>query len=110
MDSHAFANLSQDPTQEYFSDGVTKDSITGLSKVSGLFVIARTSVFTYKGKPERVRRYDREVRVEERVGPPCACVTRHDPTAGCSTPPGPVERGGVDRGGRACRSDGVEPP
>jgi adenylate cyclase len=39
-----FANLSQDPTQEYFSDGVTEDLITGLSKVSGLFVIARNSV------------------------------------------------------------------
>src|SRR5262245_38940593 len=43
-----FANLSQDPAQEYFSDGVTEDLITGLSKVSGLFVIARNSVFTYK--------------------------------------------------------------
>jgi adenylate cyclase len=50
-----FVNLSQDPTQEYFSDGVTEDLITGLSKVSGLFVIARNSVFTYKGKPVKVR-------------------------------------------------------
>src|SRR5262245_15180232 len=41
-----FTNLSQDPTQEYFSDGVTEDLITALSKVSGLFVIARNSVFT----------------------------------------------------------------
>src|SRR5262245_57015209 len=39
-----FANVSQDPAQEYFSDGVTEDLITGLSKVSGLFVIARNSV------------------------------------------------------------------
>ena len=45
-----FTNLSRDPAQEYFSDGVTEDLITGLSKVSGLFVIARNSVFTYKGK------------------------------------------------------------
>jgi adenylate cyclase len=49
-----FANLSHDPAQEYFSDGVTEDLITGLSKVSGLFVIARNSAFTYKGKPMKV--------------------------------------------------------
>ncbi len=55
-----FANLSQDPAQEYFSDGVTEDLITGLSKVSGLFVIARNSVFTYKGKPVKVRDVGRE--------------------------------------------------
>jgi len=45
-----FANMSADPEQEYFSDGITDDLITDLSKVSGLFVIARNSVFTYKGK------------------------------------------------------------
>ena len=50
-----FNNLSQDPAQEYFSDGVTEAVITGLSKISGLFVIARNSVFTYKGKPVNVR-------------------------------------------------------
>jgi TolB-like protein/class 3 adenylate cyclase len=52
-----FANLSGDPTQEYFSDGMTEDLITDLSKLSGLFVIARNSVFTYKGqavKPQQV--------------------------------------------------------
>ncbi|MGH7393520.1 MAG: adenylate/guanylate cyclase domain-containing protein, partial [Candidatus Rokuibacteriota bacterium] len=58
-----FANLSQDPTQEYFSDGVTEDLITGLSKVSGLFVIARNSVFTYKGKPVKVREVARDLGV-----------------------------------------------
>jgi adenylate cyclase len=58
-----FANLSQDPTQEYFSDGVTEDLITGLSKVSGLFVIARNSVFTYKGKPVKVRDVGRDLGV-----------------------------------------------
>jgi adenylate cyclase len=58
-----FANLSQDPTQEYFSDGVTEDLITGLSKVSGLFVIARNSVFTYKGKPVKVREVGRDLGV-----------------------------------------------
>ena len=58
-----FANLSQDPAQEYFSDGVTEDLITGLSKVSGLFVIARNSVFTYKGKPVKVRDVGRDLGV-----------------------------------------------
>jgi adenylate cyclase len=45
-----FANLSDDPEQEYFSDGITEDLITDLSKLSGLFVISRNSVFLYKGK------------------------------------------------------------
>src|SRR5438874_3047739 len=58
-----FANLSQDPAQEYFSDGVTEDLITGLSKMSGLFVIARNSVFTYKGKPVNVREVGRDLGV-----------------------------------------------
>ena len=44
-----FDNMSGDPEQEYFSDGITEDLITDLSKVSGLFVIARNSVFVYKG-------------------------------------------------------------
>ncbi len=45
-----FVNMSEDPKQEYFSDGMTEDLITDLSKLSDLFVIARNSVFTYKGK------------------------------------------------------------
>jgi TolB-like protein len=45
-----FANLSDDPEQAYFSDGITEDLITDLSKLSGLFVISRNSVFLYKGK------------------------------------------------------------
>ena len=45
-----FQNMSDDTGQEYFSDGMTEDLITGLSKLSGLFVIARNSVFLYKGK------------------------------------------------------------
>ncbi|MFN0316197.1 MAG: adenylate/guanylate cyclase domain-containing protein [Burkholderiales bacterium] len=52
-----FVNMSGDKEQEYFSDGMTEDVITSLSKLSGLFVIARNSVFTYKGqavKPEQV--------------------------------------------------------
>src|SRR5262245_2136115 len=58
-----FTNLSQDSTQEYFSDGVTEDLITGLSKISGLFVIARNSVFTYKGKPVKIREVGRDLGV-----------------------------------------------
>ena len=45
-----FDNMSRDPDQEYFSDGITEDIITDLSKASGLFVIARNSAFVYKGK------------------------------------------------------------
>ena len=46
-----FGNLSGDPEQDYFSDGITEDLITDLSKVSGLFVVARHSAFTYKAHP-----------------------------------------------------------
>jgi adenylate cyclase len=45
-----FVNMSGDPEQEYFSDGITEDIITDLSKVSALFVIARNTAFTFKGK------------------------------------------------------------
>jgi TolB-like protein len=51
-----FENISDDPKQEYFADGMTDDIITDLSKISGLFVIARNSTFTYKGKPVKVQR------------------------------------------------------
>ena len=49
-----FVKMSGDPEQEYFSDGITEDIITDLSKVSGLFVVARNTVFTYKGKTVEV--------------------------------------------------------
>jgi adenylate cyclase len=58
-----FANMSSDPEQEYFSDGITEDLITDLSKVSGLFVISRNSVFTYKGKAVKVEQVGRELGV-----------------------------------------------
>jgi adenylate cyclase len=58
-----FLNMSHDPEQEYFSDGITEDLITDLSKISGLFVIARNSVFTYKGKAVRVDDVGRELGV-----------------------------------------------
>ena len=58
-----FANMSGDAEQEYFSDGITEDIITDLSKVSALTVISRNSVFVYKGKPVDVTRVARELRV-----------------------------------------------
>ncbi|MDB4444358.1 tetratricopeptide repeat protein [bacterium] len=58
-----FTNLSNDPEQEYFSDGITEDIITALSKVPKLFVIARNSTFTYKGKPVKVQQVGRELGV-----------------------------------------------
>jgi TolB-like protein/class 3 adenylate cyclase/rhodanese-related sulfurtransferase len=50
-----FNNMSEDASQEYFADGMTEDLITDLSKAPGLFVIARNSAFTYKGKAVKVR-------------------------------------------------------
>ncbi len=58
-----FANISGDPEQEYFSDGITEEIITALSKVPRLFVIARNSSFTYKGKPVKVQEVGRELGV-----------------------------------------------
>ena len=59
----AFQNMSGDPEQEYFADGITEDVITDLSKVSGLLVIARNSSFAYKGKAVDVRQVARELGV-----------------------------------------------
>jgi len=50
-----FDNISSDKEQEYFSDGITEDIITDISKISGLFVVARNSTFTYKGKAVKIR-------------------------------------------------------
>jgi adenylate cyclase len=58
-----FNNMSGDPEQEYFSDGMTEDLITDLSKVSGLFVIARNSSFAYKGRSVDLREVGRELGV-----------------------------------------------
>jgi adenylate cyclase len=58
-----FVNMSEDPEQEYFSDGITEDIITDLSKISGLFIIARNSTFTYKGKAVKVDQVGRDLRV-----------------------------------------------
>jgi adenylate cyclase len=58
-----FANMSGDPEQEYFADGISEDIITGLSKLRWFFVIARNSSFTYKGKAVDVKRAARELGV-----------------------------------------------
>ena len=58
-----FTNMSGDPEQEYFTDGITEDIVTELSRFHSLFVIARNSSFTYKGKPVDVRTVSRELGV-----------------------------------------------
>jgi TolB-like protein len=58
-----FINLSDDPSQDYFVDGMTEDLITDLSKISGLFVIARNSSFSYKGRQVMVRQVAEELGV-----------------------------------------------
>jgi len=57
------ANMSNDPEQEYFSDGITEDLITSLSKISRLSVTARNTVFTYKGKAVNVQQAGKELAV-----------------------------------------------
>ena len=58
-----FVNMSDDPKQEYFSDGITEDIITALAKLPQLFVIARNSTFTYKGKAVKVQQVSEELGV-----------------------------------------------
>jgi adenylate cyclase len=58
-----FTNLSDDPGQEYFSDGITSDITSSLSRIASLFVIARTSAFTYKGKGVKVQELSKEMGV-----------------------------------------------
>ena len=58
-----FDNMSDDPEQEYFSDGIAEDIITEISKISGLFVIARHSSFTYKGQSVTVKQVGRDLGV-----------------------------------------------
>ena len=59
-----FENMSGDPKQDYFSDGITEVIITALSRVPELFVIARNSTFTYKGKPVKVKQVAEELGVQ----------------------------------------------
>ena len=58
-----FVNMSEDPKQDYFSDGITEDLTTALSQISSLFVIARNSAFTYKGKAVKVHEVGKELGV-----------------------------------------------
>ena len=58
-----FVNMSDDPKQEFFSDGITEEIITALSKTPRIFVIARNSTFTYKGKPVKVKQVSEELGV-----------------------------------------------
>jgi adenylate cyclase len=59
-----FENLTGDPDQEFFSDGMTEEIITALSKIPKLFVIARNSTFTYKGKPVKVQQVSEDLGVQ----------------------------------------------
>ena len=59
----AFQNMSGDPEQEYFADGIVDDIITALSRFKSLFVIARNSSFTYKGKPVDIKQVGRQLGV-----------------------------------------------
>src|SRR5580704_8248800 len=58
-----FANMSNDPEQEFFADGIAEDIITALSRYPSLFVIARNSCFTYKGRAVVVKQIGRELGV-----------------------------------------------
>ena len=58
-----FANLSGDPAQDYLADVLTEGLTTGLSRISGTFVIARSTAFTYKGKPADVKQIGRDLGV-----------------------------------------------
>ena len=58
-----FANLSNDPAQDYFVDGVTENLTTDLSRIRGSFVIARHTAFAYKGKPIDLKQIGRELHV-----------------------------------------------
>jgi TolB-like protein/Flp pilus assembly protein TadD len=58
-----FANLSGDPKQEYFVDGVTESLTTDLSRINGAFVIARNTAFTFKGNPVDVKKLGRELNI-----------------------------------------------
>jgi adenylate cyclase len=59
-----FVNMSGDPSQEYFSDGLTEQIINGISKIRNLFVIARNSTFTYKGRAVKVQQVGQELGVK----------------------------------------------
>jgi adenylate cyclase len=63
-----FANMSGDPEQDYFADGMVEEIITALSRIKWLFVIARNSSFTYEGQSVDVKQVGRELGVRYRRG------------------------------------------
>ena len=92
-----FTNMSGDPEQEYFSDGISEDIITDLSKIAGLMVIARNSSFTFKGRSVDVRAIGRDLgvrsvlegsirRATNRVQDHCAARRRRDGRAPLGRP------------------------
>jgi class 3 adenylate cyclase/TolB-like protein len=58
-----FANLSNDPEQQYFADGITEDLTTDLSRISNMFVISRSTAFTYRGKPVTAKQIGKDLGV-----------------------------------------------
>jgi adenylate cyclase len=58
-----FANLSSDPEQQYFADGITEDLTTDLSRIAGMFVISRNTAFTYQNKPVETKQIGRDLGV-----------------------------------------------
>ena len=58
-----FANLSNDPDQQYFADGITEDLTTDLSRISDMVVISRNTTFTYRNKPVDAKQVGRELGV-----------------------------------------------
>ena len=58
-----FTNLSNDPEQQYFADGITEDLTTDLSRIAGMLVISRNTAFTYKNKPIDSKQIGRELGV-----------------------------------------------
>jgi adenylate cyclase len=82
-----FQNMSGDPEQEYFADGMVEDIITALSRFKALFVIARNSTFTYKGRAAEVKQVGRELGVryvlEGSVSKGCKPSPHHGATRLC---------------------------
>ena len=72
-----FTNMSGDPEQEYFSDGISEDIITDLSKIAGLMVISRNSCFTYKGRAVDTRTVGRRGSHEGGIAELTAKVALH---------------------------------
>ena len=91
-----FDNMSEDPEQEYFSDGISEEIITALSKTPKLFVIARTSSFRYKGKEIDLRTVGRELGVrfvlEGSVRKRRQYSSYHCPVHRCQNKPPPLGR------------------